>query len=382
MNLVFWHNIISPHQAPFMRELAARGHEVVVVATEAMSEERRKQGWIMPSLGSARIILGPDAEQVSQIIAASDANATHLIAGARGTPLGRQVARACRASGRRMGIITESPDTRGFGGPLRWAKYAGERITLGRHFDFILAMGQRGVNWFKLCGYPPDRIFPFAYVTEPGTGDRGQRSEARGQPGPPTILFVGQIIARKGVDLLLRAFALIRVPGVKLQLVGHGLEEASLCQLADTLGISESVEWLGGKNSAEIPTLMAQAKVMVLPSREDGWGAVVNESLLVGTPVICSTACGAADLIRQPWLGTVFPAGNVTALAEAMSDWSAHGTNLPEQRQRVRNWAQCIEALRVARYVEEILTHVYERGPRPQAPWHLPSAIRSRTASQ
>lgn len=358
-----------------MRELGERGHAVVVVATEAMSTDRRQLGWEAPALGQARVVLAPDGQQVRQIVVSSAPDAIHLIAGARGTPLGRQVARACQASGRRMGIITESPDTRRIGGLLRWVKYAGERIAMGRHFDFILGMGQRGVNWFKQCGYPTDRIFPFAYVTEQRPAGGGQQAEDSEQPGPTTILFVGQLIPRKGVDLLLRAFAAIRLPGVKLKLVGHGREEVALRRLADTLGLAESVEWLGGKNSAEIPALMAQARVLVLPSREDGWGAVVNEALMTGTPVICSNACGAADLIRQHWLGTVFPAGNVTALAEALAQWSAPGKISTAQRQRVRSWAQCIEAPCVAGYVEAILAHVYEHGPRPQPPWRLISDL-------
>ena len=44
---------------------------------------------------------------------------------------------------------------------------------------------------------------------------------------------------------------------------------------------------------------MAAADVLVLPSRFDGWGAVVNEALMVGTPVICSDRCGASDVIEN-----------------------------------------------------------------------------------
>jgi glycosyltransferase involved in cell wall biosynthesis len=362
MVLLFWHNLISPHQAPFMRELADAGHEVLVVATEEMSEERRSLGWEIPSLGRARVILGPDHGKVRQIVESSGPDAVHLIAGARVTSLGRQVALACRASGRRMGIITESPDPRGVRGPLRWAKYSWERITTGRHFDFILAMGPRGVRWFKLCGYPEARIFPFAYVTDRLSGCLG------GKPGNAfRFLFVGQLIPRKGVDLLLRA--LVRVPHCELSVIGDGPERECLQNLARACGTEDRVFWPGKMDAARVQGHILDADMLVLPSREDGWGAVVNESLMAGTPVICSTACGAADLIRQPWLGSVFQSGSVPDLASSLSGWANKGKRNTAERERIRIWARCIEAPSIAGYVEKVLEHVHNHGPRPQAPW-------------
>ena len=367
MELIFWHNIISPHQAPFVRELAAAGNEVLVVSTEAMSEGRRRLGWAVPSVGRARVILGPTQAQVVQIVESSAPGSVHFIAGARGTPLGRQAALACRASGRKMGIISEAADSRGFGGSLRWVKYARERITLGKHFDFILAMGQKGVRWFKLCGYPESRIFPFAYVTDRHSGRLG------GTPvNAVRFLFVGQLISRKGLDLMQQTF--VRVPHCELSVIGDGPQKACLQEQARRSRIADRVSWLGKMDAAHVQRHIGAADVLVLPSREDGWGAVVNESLMAGTPVICSTACGAADLIRQPWLGSVFQSGSVSELASALSSWASAGKRSTAERERIRDWARCIEAPSIARYVEKILEHIYNHGPRPQAPWRDGSA--------
>jgi len=233
---------------------------------------------------------------------------------------------------------------------------------MGRRFDFILAMGQRGVRWFKFCGYPEPRIFPFTYVTDRLAHD--SRTEFRKSF---RFLFVGQLISRKGVDLLLKA--LEKIPHAELSVIGDGSETECLHELARRCGVADRIFWFGKMDAARVQTHIIDADVLVLPSREDGWGAVVNESLMAGTPAVCSTACGASELIRHPWLGTVFQANHVASLAEAMAQWSEQGAVSPEHRQRVRNWAQCIEAPRVARYVEEVLAHVYDRGPRPQAPW-------------
>jgi glycosyltransferase involved in cell wall biosynthesis len=59
----------------------------------------------------------------------------------------------------------------------------------------------------------------------------------------------------------------------------------------------------------------------VLPSRFDGWGAVVNEALMVGTPVICSNRCGASDVIENGRNGYVFEAGSARALRERLRQY-------------------------------------------------------------
>jgi glycosyltransferase involved in cell wall biosynthesis len=367
MVLFFWHNIISPHQAPFMRHLAEMGHEVVVVATEAMSEDRASLGWEVPHLGRARVILAPDVGQVSQIIESSDPDSIHMVAGARWTPLGEQATLACRMSKRRTGMITETPDPRGVRGCLRWIKYSRERIMVGRHFNLILAMGQIGVRWFRVCGYPAKRIFPFAYVTDrlSATPNGGDRIAFR-------FLYVGQLIPRKGVDLLLRAFA--KVVSAELFIIGNGPEEGRLREIAQKLGISQRVRWLGQMDAARVHTQIAGADVLVLPSRHDGWGAVVNEALMAGTPVICSTACGASELIQQSWLGTAFETNRIAALASALSEWKDRGRISTEQRARIQVWARNIEAASIAQYVEKVMAHVYEGEPRPPVPWRGGSA--------
>jgi glycosyltransferase involved in cell wall biosynthesis len=266
-----------------------------------------------------------------------------------------------------MGLITESPDARGLGGLLRWLKYSWERITMGNHFDFILAIGQRGVRWFKLCGYSESRIFPFAYVTDRISGKAGENT------GPAfRFVFVGQLIPRKGVDLLLRALA--QVASAELAVIGDGPERPALEKLALESGIANRVFWLGKMNAAQVQARIHDADALILPSREDGWGAVVNEALMAGTPVICSTACGAADLIKDPWLGTVFQSGQVMDLAAAIRDWARKGKASDVERERIRSWARCIEASAIAKYFELVITHVYQGGPQPSAPWRQTAA--------
>lgn len=368
MNLVFWQNIISPHQSPFMKEMSDAGHEVLVVSSEEMSNERRSLGWLAPSLGDARIVLNPALQDVFEIVKSCKQETIHIIAGARGTPLGRQALLACRKFNRRFGIISEAPDTRGLGGFLRWVKYSFEQLTLGGDIDFILAMGVKGVNWFSLCGYPKNKIFPFVYVVDRlSVPSVGHKVSERCDKGPFRFLFVGQLIPRKGIDIMLRALA--RSPGSELSIIGHGFQEKKYREYAKNLNISNRVFWLGQMNTQDVHKHISETDILILPSRHDGWGAVVNEALMLGVPVICSNACGACELINQPWLGSVFKKNNRNSLADVMSEWCETGGISEQHRERVRNWSKCIEASLVGKYLENVLNHVYHSSPKPKAPW-------------
>lgn len=364
MELLFWQNILSPHQSAFLRALAAEGHSVTVVASEAMEPDRAALGWQVPDMGQARVVVDPLEETVLHLITSSSKDSIHVLAGARWTPLGNLAARQCLELRRRVGIMSEAPDPRGIPGWGRWIKYTTERYARGYRYDFLLGMGEMGVRWFRSCGYSVRKSFPFTYVTEPAPSVR-----LNGAISKIVLLFVGQFIVRKGLDLLLHALAGMPLRSWELRLLGDGPEKTSLQRLAQELGIQDRVTWLAKRDVSGVQMEMKKADVTILASRHDGWGAVVNESLMAGTPVVCSTACGAADLIRQPWLGTVFRSGSVPDLTKALHAWIERGNRSDAERERIRTWANCISGETVARYFAAIVEHVYSAAPRPVAEW-------------
>ena len=135
--------------------------------------------------------------------------------------------------------------------------------------------------------------------------------------GNVVFLFCGQMIARKGVDLLLAAFAELG-PTARLLLVGR---EADLPALLAPLpaDVRERCEYAGFQPPEELPRFFAQADVFVLPSRYDGWGVVVNQAIGAGLPVICSDMVGAGhDLVDEEVNGLKFRVGDSASLAEKM----------------------------------------------------------------
>lgn len=222
--------------------------------------------------------------------------------------------------------------------------------------------------WVENRGMATDRIYPFTYFLY----DR--------EPPAPTnhaidasfrIIFVGSLIERKGVDVLLTAFSKLDhekdLP--KLDIVGSGPDESQLRDLAVRLGITNSVSWLGSRKIDEIPQLIATADFLVLPSRFDGWGAVVSEALMVGTPAITTDRCGAAAAVRASRCGAVVPANDAIALCNAIRAEIARGPLTTELRSQLARWATAFGAEKGAAYLSEVFDAAATGKDSPMPPW-------------
>jgi len=111
--------------------------------------------------------------------------------------------------------------------------------------------------------------------------------------------------------------------------------------------------------------------LLILPSRFDGWGAVVNEALMHGVPVVCSSSCGSQDLLRESWRGGVFESEDVSGLRRQILDRLKLGRPTLAERARLIEWTSCITGEAAAKYLISVFEHVYGCGTRPHPPWAL-----------
>lgn len=378
MTFYFWQNILSPHQMPYIRELAELGHSVCVISERDISPEREKLGWTSPETGKCKVTLDPDSSQIEKIITDSPSASIHLLAGAQGKSLGKQATRLLIQRNHRMGIISEAPDLRGPARNLRLLKYTKERLGAGRHFDFVLAMGEIGTRWFRACGYPDSKIFEFGYVVESLPVDPvppyPPQILSKVEVGPvspfstPRILYAGQLIQRKGLDIFLIALAQVDSPFI-CDMIGSGPLESDLKELTHRLNLSDKINWLGKRSAEEVRVHMQNADLFVLPSYHDGWGAVVNEALMAGTPVIASRECGSSCLLKNHLLGEHYSAQDTQTLAYILQQRVKAGPIRKEDRQYIRGWSNRIEAMSSAHYVEACMKHIYESQNQPVPPW-------------
>ena len=145
--------------------------------------------------------------------------------------------------------------------------------------------------------------------------------------GTPRAIFIGRLVAYKGIDILLRA--LERVPDLRLDVVGSGPEGPRLRTLAQALAISDRVRWYGEYPDEDLPRRMADADFLVLPSVtvEEMFGLVVLEAMAAGRPVITTALPSAVREVNVPGVtGLEVPLRDVAALAQALETLSRDST--------------------------------------------------------
>ncbi|MHB8468728.1 MAG: glycosyltransferase [Gaiellaceae bacterium] len=138
-------------------------------------------------------------------------------------------------------------------------------------------------------------------------------------PQTPTVLFVGSVEARKGVFVLLEAFARVQT-GVDADLViaGDGADLGAARRRASELGIDQAVSFLGAVAHEGIPDLYAQASLLCLPAAREPYGMVVLEAMASGRAVVAVDAGGPRYLVGGERGGRLVPPESAAALAGAL----------------------------------------------------------------
>lgn len=137
---------------------------------------------------------------------------------------------------------------------------------------------------------------------------------------PPTILVVGNLLAGKGHELVLRAIATIRdvYPGLQCQMIGEGADQNRFAALAEELGISGRVHFLGRRSRAEVADAMRDCTLFVLPSRYEGLGCVYLEAMACARPAVACHGQGIDEIIRHGVNGWLIPVDGLDQLVEGL----------------------------------------------------------------
>ena len=154
--------------------------------------------------------------------------------------------------------------------------------------------------------------------------DPYQRAAQNRQPSQTIrFLYCGQLIHRKGVDLLCEAFARLIADGASahLTLAGEGpLRESLKTSLSEEA--AKCVTFGGFVEVANLPAVFAENDVFILPSRHDGWGVVVNQAIAAGMPAIVTKAVGAGnDLVADGKNGFLIESDSVDSIYSAMKSF-------------------------------------------------------------
>ncbi len=301
MHLVFWQPIPSFHQEGFLIALAQADwvKSVTLKYESELPESRRQSGWREGNFQGVKL------EQIQALEVPVDTAAhIHIFTGLQTHPMVwaafHQLPRVAQCG---RFAFAEAPECIGWKGVLRTLKYKVASRRIAPCLDGMLALGQLGVDFYRSVLPRTVPVHTFAYYDVGlSTLPRFERPEATNNLPPTTpyrFLYVGQLIHRKGVDRLLAALAAVSSDAWKLTIVGEGSRKKTLQQQAARLGITAQLHWHGSLPSAELSTYYQQADCLVLPSRWDGWGMTVNESLRYGCDVLLTMTCGAASVFPQ-----------------------------------------------------------------------------------
>lgn len=186
-------------------------------------------------------------------------------------------------------------------------------------------------------GFPEESITVVPHFYDEGF--HRPRPEPTELTEPISALYVGALQDIKGVETLVRALALLRRNGrdVELRIAGRGPLEDKLRELANELGVADSITWLGYVDHGELPDLYRSSDVFVYPGViDEPFGRVMLEALATHTPVV-SADVGSMDYIIGP-AGTLFEPGDPGSLAEAFetlrADYATHREAIPHQLER------------------------------------------------
>jgi glycosyltransferase involved in cell wall biosynthesis len=135
-----------------------------------------------------------------------------------------------------------------------------------------------------------------------------------------TIGAIRHLKSVHGLDYLLRAMPMVSAqhPGTRLLLVGDGPQRSYLEGLAQSLGISDQVQFGGNVPHQKVPSYLESIDIFVMPSISEGLGVAAIEASAMGIPVVASNVGGVPDAVIDGETGFLVPPKDSAAIATAI----------------------------------------------------------------
>lgn len=236
---------------------------------------------------------------------------------------------------------------------------------LFRNTTGFMVSGALNADYYRHYGADPEHFFllpwavdneRFAEASRLAAGEReGMRERLGIRPDQTVFVFSAKLVERKDPMTLLRAYErLLDRDGAAILFLGDGVLRQPLETYAREHGLS-GAHFAGFVNQRELPKYYGMSDVFVLPSIYEPRGAVINEAMACGLPVIVTDRCGSiGDIVLEGENAFIYPAGDAAALAASMTrlvrDQALRQRMAERSRQIIGTWtfARGVEGVKAA----------------------------------
>jgi glycosyltransferase involved in cell wall biosynthesis len=380
VKIVNWQTLFTDHQLYTWQALQnLLAAPVLHVIATAESEARSRQGWKMVDVSGMEVIYLSANNWWAQGKAILDLHpdAVHVFGGFWADRRYLLFELYALRRGRKVAVMNESYLTESVGYQkeehyvtskfkvkLRPWLYRFAALMFNsfssKHRLAVLAISNRAAYQHIQSGFSPSQVFSFGYFVP---YRQLPNSKTPRRNGVIRLVFVGSLIHRKGLDILVQAVSNCKAQGCRVALDVYGYGDAGKYMPR----LSDCISYRGLIAFGEAQAVIAQYDALVLPSRHDGWGVVVNEALLQGVPVIASENVGASCLVLASGAGVIFQNEDVAGLANILQRLSADHHVLQAWRRQAANVKKLIAPEAAGKYVYDVMMfHFYQVGERPR----------------
>ena len=367
-------NIPSFYQNDLFNELVKKFDEFEVIYAHLQDENRVIQGWKFDDFRQYKSnTIGQDLNLLDLIFYVSkNRKATHIVNGIWAEKSFLFVLILLNVFKANFLIYSEAPihtKKRNFITKmlLNFVVKPLAKLLIMRAKGF-LAVSIFAVEYFESLDINDDKIYRFGYFRNVNPILQNQLINKTIQ-----LIFVGQLIERKGIMSLLNAIKIVSEssPIFHLTIIGTGELQSLLKEFISKNQLQNKVTLLGVINSENIIEYIKKADLLILPSIFDGWGLVINEALQSNVPVLISDKCGAKELVKHNQNGLIFKYNNVESLTENLQKFLSMSL---EERVKMKQFTDEMKEKISIPIVSDYLVLCIEHCLKPQdvkpvAPW-------------
>lgn len=328
MKIAFASNFFNHHQKPFCEEMYHRlGSDFVFIATSVMREERKKLGYTQDDRPYVYLSYESPEKKQEAIDLINDADV--VIAGS--APNDMLIERI--KAGKLLFRYSERPNkvkSSCLKNVYRFFVY--RQRNLWKKNIYMLCASAYTAGDYASLGMYKNRTYKWGYFPAVKTYDI---EALMAQKKPSVLMWCGRFIDWKHPDDAVKLASMLRDQGYdfKLNFVGTGTMEEELHQLVASLDLTDRVTFLGSMSPEQVRVHMEEAGIYLFTSdRQEGWGAVLNESMNSGCAVVAGHEIGSAPfLIHDGENGLTYHSKNVDMLFEKVKYLLDH----PDEQRRL-----------------------------------------------